>query len=73
MPDMWKVTDGKLLMRYHTLWRVWKYELDSQNDMLSDNEDQLPPRWMKLYFKSDTGFTDQYLELYRSEKGIWAE
>jgi hypothetical protein len=73
MPDMWKVADGRLLMRYHTLWRVWKYELDSQNDMLSDDEEPLPPRWMKLYFKSDNGFTDQYLELYRSEKGIWAE
>ena len=73
MPDMWRITDGKLLMRYHTLWRVWKYELDSQNDMLSDNEQHEPPRWMKIYFKSDKGFTDKYLELYRSEKGVWAE
>ena len=73
MPDMWRVTEGKLYMRYHTLWRVWKYELDSQSDMLSDNNQDEPPRWMKLYYQSDNGFTDKYLELYRSEKGVWAE
>jgi len=72
MPDRWRVTEGKLLMRYHTLWRVWKYELDSQSDMLSD-EEQPAPRWMKIYFKSDTGFTDKYLDLVRSENGVWAE
>jgi len=73
MPDQWRVADGRLQMRYHTIWRVWKYELDSQNDMLNDSEQPVPPRWMKIYFKSDNGFTDKYLELYRSEKGIWAE
>lgn len=73
MPDMWRVTDGKLYMRYHTLWRVWKYELDSQNDMLDDNAQTDPPRWIKLYYKSENGFTERYLDMFRSENGIWAE
>ncbi len=74
MPDRWKITDGKLYMRYHTLWRNWKYELDSQSDMLGESSDESdPPRWLKLYFKSDAGFTDKYLDLVRSEKGVWAE
>lgn len=74
MPDMWRVTDGKLFMRYHTLWRVWKYELDCQSDMLSAQSEMTePPRWMKIYYKSDTGFSDKYLDLARSEKGIWTE
>jgi hypothetical protein len=72
MPDRWRITDGRLLMRYHTLWRVWKYELDSQSDMLSDDLRLEPPRWMKIYYKSDNGFTDKYLDLIRSEDAIWA-
>ncbi len=73
MPDAWRVEDGKLLMRYHTLWRVWKYELDSQIDMLDEKGEFYPPRWMKIYYKSDNGFTDKYLDLVRSDDGIRAE
>ena len=73
MPDAWRVEDGKLLMRYHTLWRVWKYELDSQIDMLDDTGEFYPPRWMKIYYKSDNGFTDRYLDLVRIDNGFRAE
>ena len=73
MPDAWRVEDGKLLMRYHTLWRVWKYELDSQIDMLDDTGEFYPPRWMKIYYKSDNGFTDKYLDLVRTDNGFRAE
>ena len=73
MPDRWKVTDGKLLMRFNTLWRVWKYELDSQSDMLDEkNEQTNSSGWMKIYYRSENGFSDRYLDLVRSEKGIWA-
>jgi len=74
MPDKWRVTDGKLYMRYHTLWRVWKYELDSQNDMLDEKAEQAePPRWMKIFYKDEDGFSDRYLDLVRSDKEIWAK
>lgn len=73
MPDAWRVEDGKLLMRYHTLWRVWKYELDSQIDMLDENGEFYSPRWIKIYYKSDNGFTDKYLDLVRMDDGILAE
>jgi hypothetical protein len=72
MPDAWRVENGKLLMRYHTLWRVWKYELDSQTDMLDEKGEFYPPRRMKIYYKTDNGFTDKYLDLVRIENGIWA-
>jgi len=66
MPVMWRITDGRLYMRYHTIWRLWKYELDCQSDMINtENIEQA--RWMKIYFKSDTGFTDKYLDLVRSD------
>jgi len=74
MPDRWKITDGKLLMRYHTLWRVWKYELDSQSDMLDEENTFIePPRWMKIYFKSENGFTQNYIDLQRSDNGVWSK
>jgi hypothetical protein len=72
MPDAWRVENGKLLMRYHTLWRVWKYELDSQSDMLDEKGEFYPPRWIKIYYKTDNGFTDKYLDLVRIDNGIWA-
>ena len=73
MPNAWRVADGKLQMRFHTLWRVWKYELDSQSDMLSENSESNPPRWMKIYYKSENGFTDKYLDLVISNNGIRAD
>jgi hypothetical protein len=54
------------------LWRVWKYELDSQSDMLDEKGEFYPPRWMKIYYKTDNGFTDKYLDLVRIDNGIWA-
>jgi len=65
MPVMWRITDGKLYMRYHTVWRLWKYELDSQSDIINYTENLESPRWMKIYFKSDNGFTDKYLDLVK--------
>jgi len=74
MPDRWQVAGGKLTMRYHTIWRVWKYDLDSPYDMLSDKNDTGElSRFMKIYFKSENGFTDKYLDLVKSDKSIWAE
>jgi len=73
MPDAWRVTDGKLMMKYHTIWRVWKYELDSQNDMLSESGEYESPRWMKIYFKNGNGFSNKYLNLVKSDEGIWAK
>jgi hypothetical protein len=63
MPAQWRITDGKLYMRYHTIWRLWKYELDSQSDIINYTDNSEPPRWMKIYLKSDNGFTDKYLDL----------
>ena len=63
MPVQWRITDNKLYMRYHTIWRLWKYELDLQSDIINYTENHEPPRWMKIYFKSDNGFTDKYLDL----------
>ncbi|MCL1834115.1 MAG: hypothetical protein FWG49_06385, partial [Leptospirales bacterium] len=67
MPVMWRITDGKLYMRYHTIWRLWRYELDCQSDIINNTENFESPRWMKIYFKSDAGFTDKYLDLVRSD------
>jgi hypothetical protein len=67
MPVMWRITDGRLYMRYHTIWRLWKYELDSQSDIINHSEYSEPPRWMKIYFKSDNGFADKYLNLVRRD------
>ena len=69
MPVQWRITDNKLYMRYHTIWRLWKYELDLQSDIINYTAGadlapaSEPPRWMKIYFKSDNGFTDKYLDL----------
>ncbi len=73
MPDRWRITDGKLFMRFNNLWRNWRYELDSQSDMLSDSSESDPPRWMKLYRRAADGFTGEYLDLVKSENGVWAE
>ncbi len=81
MPDKWKITDGILYMRFNTIpflkdnmfWRIWKYELDSQDDILNNSDFIEPPRWMKLYFKTDKGFADKYLDLIRSESSLWTD
>ena len=61
-------------MRYQELWILWKYELDLHDDLLTDI-DQVSdsPRYLKLYYKNEKGFTENYLYFLKNDEGLITE
>lgn len=71
-PERWRIRDGKLYMRFRETWMLWKYELDSETDILDPVIRQPDSsRYLKLYYKTDNGFSEEYIYLMKSEEDVW--
>ncbi|HRX48273.1 MAG TPA: hypothetical protein P5120_12200 [Spirochaetota bacterium] len=72
MPDMWMIRDGRLYMRYMKQWILWKYELEFTPEILNGSDSEPDSRqWIKLYYKNETGFSDNFLYLEKSNNQEW--
>ncbi|OQA63297.1 MAG: hypothetical protein BWY38_03199 [Ignavibacteria bacterium ADurb.Bin266] len=72
MPDKWSIHSGKLLMRFKNEWIPWKYELEYTPEFMNGAEREADSRqWLKLYFKNESGFSENYLYLEKSVNQDW--
>jgi hypothetical protein len=72
MPDKWMIRNGRLYMRYAGEWISWKYELEYTPDIMGGAESESDSsQWLKLYYKNNNGFTDNYLYLEKSKNQEW--
>lgn len=72
MPDMWMIRDGRLYLRYKNEWIPWKFELEYTPDIMNGAESESDSRqWFKLYYKNETGFSENYLYLEKKANQEW--
>jgi len=72
MPDMWIIRNGRLYMRYKNEWIPWKFELEYTPEIMNGAESESDSRqWLKLYYKNETGFSENYLYFEKSKDQEW--